>query len=99
MVFHAGNDVVDIVHGEHDPADAQRVRRRLFRLSADRRRRVEFRELKPAMTVWSPHHRDLDPDVVEPDHTVHRLPLDWHLTLELQTKFDKERDSSVKVLK
>src|SRR4051795_3436883 len=36
----AGNDVVDVADGEHDAADAQRVRRRVFRLGFDGRRRV-----------------------------------------------------------
>jgi hypothetical protein len=40
----AGNDVVDVVDSEHDAADAQRVRRRAFRLGSDRRRRVELRQ-------------------------------------------------------
>jgi hypothetical protein len=39
----AGNEVVDVVDGEHDAAYAQGVRRRVFRLGPDRRRRVESR--------------------------------------------------------
>src|SRR2546421_1948364 len=45
----AGNGVLDVVDGEHDAAYAQRVRRRRFRLGSDRRRRVELRQLKPAV--------------------------------------------------
>ena len=52
----AGNDAVDVVDSEHDPAYTQRVRRRAFRLSSDRRRRVELRQLNPAMAVRGPHH-------------------------------------------
>src|SRR5919202_2414461 len=51
----AGNDVVDVVDSEHDAAYAQRVRRRAFRLGSDRRRRVELRQLNPAIAS-SGHH-------------------------------------------
>src|SRR5207248_9376389 len=47
----AGNDVVDVVDSEHDPAYAQRVRRRVFRPGSDRRRRVELRQLNPVVAV------------------------------------------------
>src|SRR5439155_361214 len=47
----AGNDVVDVVDSEHDAAYAQRVRRRACRLGSDRRRRVELRQLDPAVAV------------------------------------------------
>src|SRR5215216_2446795 len=55
----AGNDVVDVVDSEHDAADAQRVRRRAFRLGSYRRRRVELRQLNPALAVGGPHHGDV----------------------------------------
>src|SRR3954447_22866970 len=71
----AGNDVVDVVDGEHDPAYTQRVRRRAFRLGSDRRRRVEPRQLNPAVAVRGAHHRDVGTDVVEPDRAVHPRPL------------------------
>src|SRR5215217_7354289 len=47
----AGNDVLDVVDGEHDATDAQRVRRGVSRLTADRRRRVELRKLNPPVAV------------------------------------------------
>ena len=50
------------------------------------------------MAVRSPHHCDVDSDVVEPDDTVHPTSLDWHLALQLHAKFDKERNSSLKVV-
>jgi hypothetical protein len=53
MGMQAGEDVLDVFYGEHDATYAQRVRR-CVRLSADRRRRVELRQLKPAVTVRSP---------------------------------------------
>src|SRR5207237_651879 len=72
----AGNDVVDVVDSEHDAAYAQRVRRRVFRLGSDRRRRVELRQLNPAVAVWGPHHGDVGTDVVEPNGAVHPRALD-----------------------
>jgi hypothetical protein len=59
---------------------------------------VEHRQLKPAVAVRSPHHCDVDSDIVEPDDAVHPLSLDCRLALQLQTKFDKECSSSLKVV-
>ena len=50
------------------------------------------------MAVRRPHHRDVASDTVEPDDAVHPWSLDCHLALQLQTKFDKERDSSLEVV-
>jgi hypothetical protein len=94
----ARKDVINVFDGEHNATYAQRVRRCVFRLGADRRRRVELRQLKPAVAVRGPHHCDVDSDVVEPDDTVHPTSLDWRLALQLHTKFDKERSSSLKVV-
>src|SRR3982074_3449833 len=57
---------------------------------------MELRQLKPAVAVRGPHHRDVDSDAVEPDDTVHPTSLDRRLALQLHTKFDKERSSSLK---
>ena len=51
MAAQAGDDVVDVVDGEHDEAYAQRVRRRVLRLGSDCRRRVELRQLDPAVAA------------------------------------------------
>src|ERR671922_2154869 len=75
----AGNDVVDVLDSEHDAAYAQRVRRRALRLGSDRRRRVELRQLNPAVPVRGPPHGDVSTDVVEPDGAVHPRPLDLRL--------------------
>ena len=69
-----------------------------FRLSADRRRPVELRQLNPAVAVRGPHHCDVDSDAVEPDDAVHPTSLDRRLALQLHTKFDEERDSSLEVV-
>jgi hypothetical protein len=58
---------------------------------------VELHQLKPAVAVRGPHHCDVDSDAVEPDDAVRPTPLDWRLALQLHTKFDKERSSSLKV--
>src|SRR4051794_11049261 len=63
----AGDDVVDVVDSEHDATYAECVRRRAFRLGSDRRRRVELRQLNPAVAVRGPHHGDVRTDVVKPD--------------------------------
>src|SRR3712207_6334268 len=94
----AGNDVVDVVDSEHDAAYAQRVRRRAFRLGSDRRRRVELRQLNPAVAVRGPHHGDVGADVVEPDDAVHPTPLDRRLAFQLHTEFGEERFGSLKVV-
>jgi len=84
--------------GEHDATYTQHVRRCVCRLSAGRRRRVELRQLESAVAVRGPHHCDVDSDVVEPDDAVHPTSLDWRLALQLHTKFEKERDSSLEVV-
>src|SRR5215216_5745568 len=61
-----GNDVVDVLDGEHDAAYAQRVRRRAFRLGSDRRRRVELRQLNSAVAVRGPHHGDVGTTSLSP---------------------------------
>src|SRR5437588_104881 len=93
----AGNDVVDVVDSEHDPAYAQRVRRRAFRLGSERRRRVELRQLKPAVAVRGPHQGDVGTDVLEPDDAVHPTPLDRRLAFQLHTEFGEERFGSLEV--
>src|SRR5437762_4029940 len=94
----AGNDVVDVVDGEHDAAYAQRVRRRAFRLGSDRRRRVELRQLNPAVAVRGPHHGDVGTDAVQPDDAVHPTPLDRRLAFQLHTEFGEERFGSLEVV-
>src|SRR5262249_36258470 len=46
MGAQAREDVLDVVDGEHDTTEAQRVHRRVLRLSPDRRWRVELGQLK-----------------------------------------------------
>src|SRR6188474_1330559 len=94
----AGNDIVDVVDSEHDAAYAQRVRRRAFRLGSYRRRRVELRQLNPAVAVRGPHHGDVGTDVVEPDDAARPSPLDCRLAFQLHTEFGEERLGSLEVV-
>src|SRR5438067_12621374 len=94
----AGNDVVDVVDSEHDAADAQRVRRRAFRLRSDRRRRVELPQLNPAVAVRGPQRGDVGTDAVEPDDAVHPTPLDCCLAFQLHTEFGVECFGSLEII-
>ena len=94
----AGDDVVDVVDGEHDAADAQRVHRRVLRLRPDRRRRVELRQLDPAVAVRGPHHGDVGADAVEPDDPVHPGPLVRRLALQLHAELGEERLRGLEVV-
>src|SRR5262245_6033682 len=94
----AGEDLVDVVDGEHDATNAQRVHRCVFWISPDRRWRVELIQLKSPMAVRGPHYRDVASDAVEPDDAIHPRSLDGRLALELQTKFSKECDRSLEVV-
>src|SRR5215208_3074235 len=73
-------------------------RRRAFRLGSDRRRRVELRQLKPAVAVRGPHHGDVGTDVLEPDDAVHPTPLDRRLAFQLHTEFGEERFGSLELV-
>jgi hypothetical protein len=59
---------------------------------------MEFRQLKAAVAIRGSHHRDVDSNAVERVDTVHQAPLDRRLALQLHTKFDKERNRSLKVI-
>lgn len=81
MGTQAGKDVLDVVDGEQDAADTQRVRR-CVRLGADGRRRVEPHQLEPAVAVRGPHHRDVEPDLVESGDAGRPLTINGRLALE-----------------
>src|ERR1700683_5181085 len=97
MSVQAGEDVLDSFDGEHNAPYAQRVRR-CVRLSADRRRGVEFCQLKPALAVRRTHHCDVDSYILEPGDPIHPRPLYSRLALQLQTKLEKERNSGLKIV-
>src|SRR5438034_10938335 len=62
-----GKDVLDVLYGEHDATDTQRIHR-CVRFSGGSRRRVEPGQLESAVAVRGPHHRDVASDTVEPDN-------------------------------
>ena len=64
----------------------------------DRPRRVELRQLNPAVAVRGPHHDDVGTDVVEPDDAVHPRPLVRRLAFQLHTEFGEERFGSLEVV-
>src|SRR5262252_2491529 len=53
----AGDGIVDVVDGEHDAMQTQRVGRRALRLGAYRRGDVVLGQLQLAVAVRGPHHR------------------------------------------
>ncbi len=61
-------------------------------------RRVERRQLDPAVAVRGPHEGEVRADAVQPDELVHPLTLDRCLALQFQAQFDEERDSSREIL-
>src|SRR5947207_13093904 len=97
MGLEASKDDLDVVDGEHDATDTQRVHR-CVRLSGGGRRRVELGQLESAVAVRGSHHCDVASDTVEPHDAVHRPSLDGRLALQLPTKPDKARGSSLEVV-
>jgi len=59
---------------------------------------VELGQLNPTVAVRGPHHRNLGPNVLEPNDKVHPRSLHWHLALQFHTKFDKECLRGIKVI-
>jgi hypothetical protein len=93
----AGDGVVDVVDGEHDAMQAQRVGRRVLRLGADRRRGVVLRQLQLAVAVRGPHHHDVAPDAVESDGAVREQAFDLRLAFHLHAELGEERDGGIQV--
>ena len=61
-------------------------------------RRVERRQLDPAVAVRGPQEGDVRSDAVQPDELVHPFALDGCLALQFQAQFDEERDRSREIL-
>src|SRR5262249_29158779 len=63
-----------------------------------RHRPVKLCQLEPAVAVRRSHHRDVDPDVVDPDDAVDPTSLDGRLTFALHPELDEEGDCGVEVV-
>lgn len=98
MGLQAGNGVPDVVDGEHDPVEAQRVRRCDPRCRTACRRPVVLRQLEPALAVGGPHHRDLRSHVVETHDTFRPTSLDRLPALQTHAELDEERDRRLEVV-
>ena len=96
MSLQTSKDIFDVVDCEHDATYAQCVGWCVLP-GADRRRRVKLRQFEAAVAIWRPHHGDVDSDIVESDDPVHPRPLNWGLALQLQSEFEEERNSSLKI--
>src|SRR5207302_9134281 len=94
----ARDDSVDVVDGEHDATDAQRVHRRVHGPKPDRVGRVELVELDATMAVRGPHQREGGANVLEPDQDADRRSLDLRLAFELEAEFDEERLGRLEVV-
>jgi hypothetical protein len=89
-------DVVDGVDDEWEARDARNVDRRLGS-TAGGHRGAERRPLDPSAPVRRPHHRDVGPDIVQPE-LVYPFALSGGLALQLQAKFDEVRNGSREIL-
>src|ERR1700716_3419233 len=94
----ARDDSIDVLDGEHDATDAQRVHRRVHGPKPDRVGRVELVELDATVAVRGPHQREGGANVLEPDHAVDRRSLDMRLAFELEAEFDEERLGRLEVV-
>src|SRR5579859_3788990 len=72
----AGDGVMDVVHGEHDTMQAQRVGWRVLRSGVRRRGGKVRAQFQLPVAVRGTHHRDLAPDAVEPDGPVRPAAFD-----------------------
>ncbi len=97
MGAQALDDVLDVLDGEHDATYAEGIRWCVLRLNSNRCRRVKLAQLNLTVAVRGPQHRDLAANVLEPNDLVHKRSLEWHLTLQLHTKLEKELLRSLKV--
>ena len=98
MRAQAGDRVVDIVDGEHDAMQTERVGRRVLRLRGGRGRRVVLGQLQLAVAVGDPHHRDLASKAVESDRAIGPTAFDRLPTLLLHTELGEERDCSIEIV-
>src|SRR5947199_3410462 len=94
----ASDSVVDAFDCKHDAPEAQRVRRCDRRFDLDQFWIAKLRQLKPPVTIWGPHHYDVDLDAFEPVDAVHPRALDRHLAFYRHAERGEKSDSGCKVI-
>ncbi len=94
----ASDSVVDIFNCKHDAPEAQRVRRCDRRFDRDQFWIAKLRQLKPPVSIWGPHHNDVDLDIFEPVDAVDPGTLDRHFTFARHTERGKKSDRGCKVV-
>ena len=82
MRFQTGEDLVDVLDGEHDAADAERMHGDVR--CADRRWLVELAEFQLGAAIRCAQHGDVAPDAVEPCSAVDPFPFDGRIAFELR---------------
>ncbi len=84
------NDSVDVIDGEHDATDAQRVHRRVHGPKPDRVGRVELVQLNALPIEESASLRGWPGHRLSPISLPTKGPFDCRLALELEAQFDEE---------
>src|SRR4029077_10228605 len=92
----ASDSVVDAFDCKHDAPKAQCVRRCDLRFDLDQFWIAKLRQLKPPLTVWGPHHNDVDLNTFDPVDSVHPRALDRHLTVDRHAERGEKTDSACK---
>lgn len=87
----ARNYGVDVIDGEHDATEAERVHRGIHGPKPDRVGRMELVQLDTTVTIRRPQHRKGGPDILEPDETADQRPLDSLLAFKLEAQLEEER--------
>src|SRR5215208_1126562 len=94
----ASDSVVNAFDCKHDAPEAQRVWRCDRRFDRDQFWIAKLRQLKPAVPIWSPHHNDVDLDILEPVDAVHPGTLDRHFAFARHAERGEKSDSGCKVV-
>jgi len=94
----ASDSVVDAFDGKHDAPEAQRVRWCDRRFDLDKFWIAKLRQLEAPVSIWGPHHNDVDLDTFEPVDAVHPRALDRRLAFLRHAERSEKSDSGCKVV-
>src|SRR5215470_16528528 len=86
----AGDHGVDVVDRACDVPDAWGVRGRMP-VAVRALGCMELHQFEATVAVWALHHRDLNPDSLEPHNAVHPIALDQAAALQFESDGDEER--------